>query len=126
MMLRFFVWRLASAGPVVAIIAVIAFGLLHLTPGDPARIVLGENATAENLAAVRTAMGLDLPLPVQFGHWLWGILHGDLGVSMISRTPVSRLIGQRIGPTVALAVCAMTVTIAVALPLSVWLYRRES
>ncbi len=119
MMLRFFVWRLASAVPVVAIIAVIAFGLLHLTPGDPARIVLGENATAENLAAVRTAMGLDLPLPVQFGHWLWGILHGDLGVSMISRAPVSRLIGQRIGPTVALALCAMTVTIAVALPLGV-------
>lgn len=118
-MLRFLAWRLLAAVPVVLIIAVIAFGLLHLTPGDPAMAILGENATTESLEAVRQVLGLDQPLLVQFGHWIWNVLQGDLGLSMISRVPVATLISQRVGPTVALALYAIAITIAVALPLGV-------
>ncbi|WP_176085548.1 ABC transporter permease [Martelella sp. HB161492] len=118
-MLRFLVTRLLAAIPVVLIIMVIAFGLLHLTPGDPARVILGENATEESLQSVREALGLNAPLVVQFWRWVVNVLHGDFGTSMISQVPVGTLIAQRIGPTVCLALYSIVITIIVAIPLGV-------
>jgi peptide/nickel transport system permease protein len=90
--------------------------LLHLSPGDPAAIIVGDNATPAQIDAVRKQLGLDDPLAVQFVRWLSGVLRGDLGISIFSHEPVNKLIGQRIEPTVSLA--ATTILLAVAIAVS--------
>ncbi|MCC5969032.1 MAG: ABC transporter permease [Pararhodobacter sp.] len=111
--------RLLSALPVVFIIAVIAFLLVHLAPGDPAVAIAGDGASDDQIAAIRRSLGLDQPLPVQFVTWLTSLVQGDFGTSMISRIPVSQLILQRTEPTVVLALYAMTITLLVAVPVGV-------
>ena len=95
-MLAFIVRRLFSTVLVMAIVAVFIFLLLHLSPGDPAAIIVGDNATQVQIDAVRKQLGLEDPLAVQFVRWLAGVFKGDLGVSIFSREPVGKLIGQRI------------------------------
>ena len=105
--------------PVMGIVAVVVFAMLRLTPGDPAAIIAGDNATNEQLQQIRSQMGLDRPIVVQLGLWLWQLMHGDLGVSLISRVPVTQLIGDRIGPTIALATAIIVFSVLVAVPLGV-------
>jgi peptide/nickel transport system permease protein len=107
--------RLLATIPVMAIVAVVVFLLLHLSPGDPAAIIAGDNATGEQIALIRNKLGLDEPLWVQFGIWVWGILGGDLGVSIFSNVPVARLIAQRAEPTIALATTTMIVAVVFAI-----------
>jgi peptide/nickel transport system permease protein len=107
--------RLLATIPVMAIVAIVVFLLLHLSPGDPAAIIAGDNATGEQIALIRNKLGLDEPLWVQFGIWLWGILGGDLGVSIFSNVPVARLIAQRAEPTIALATTTMIVAVVFAI-----------
>src|SRR6185437_10157323 len=95
--------RLASTVLVMGIVAVFVFLLLHLSPGDPAAIIAGDNATNEQIDAIRRQLGLDEPLVVQFFRWLAAVLQGDLGISIFSNEPVLKLIGQRIEPTLSLA-----------------------
>ena len=102
-MLSYIARRLASTVLVMGIVAVFVFLLLHLSPGDPAAIIAGDNATTEQIAGIRRQLGLDDALPVQFYRWLTAVLHGDLGISIFSNEPVAKLIGQRIEPTVSLA-----------------------
>jgi peptide/nickel transport system permease protein len=85
--------RVLATIPVMGVVAVFVFGLLHLTPGDPATLVVGDYATAEDIARVQKQLGLDRPLHVQFVSWLDRIVRGDLGVSIFSRRPVAELIG---------------------------------
>src|ERR1044072_7444414 len=92
---------------------VFVFLLLHLSPGDPAAIIAGDNATSEQIAGIRKQLGLDDALPVQFYRWLSAVLQGDLGISIFSNEPVAKLISQRIEPTLSLAL--MTLLIAVTL-----------
>src|SRR5262249_50945589 len=114
-MLTFIVHRLLSTVVVMAIVAVCIFLLLHLSPGDPAAIIVGDNATQLQIDAVRKQLGLDDPLAVQFARWLVGILKGDLGVSIFSHEPVSKLIGQRIEPTVSLALTTLVFAVIIAI-----------
>src|SRR6516225_2505458 len=114
-MLSFIVHRLLSTVVVMAIVAVCIFLLLHLSPGDPAAIIVGDNATQLQIDAVRKQLGLDDPLAVQFARWLVGILKGDLGVSIFSHEPVSKLIGQRIEPTVSLSLTALVFAVLIAI-----------
>jgi peptide/nickel transport system permease protein len=107
--------RLLATIPVMAIVAIVVFLLLHLSPGDPAAIIAGDNATGEQIALIRNKLGLDEPLWVQFGIWVWGILGGDLGVSIFSNVPVARLIAQRAEPTIALATTTMIVAVVFAI-----------
>ena len=102
-MLAFTIRRLLSTVMVMTTVAVFIFLLLHLSPGDPAAIIVGDNATPAQIDAVRKQLGLDDPLAVQFVRWLSGVLRGDLGISIFSHEPVNKLIGQRIEPTVSLA-----------------------
>ena len=95
------------------------FSLLYLSPGDPAVVIGGDTATAEDIARIREKLGLDRPFMVQFGTWLWAVLRGDLGISIFTNLPVSRLILQRIEPTIALTICTLVVTITVAIPMGV-------
>jgi peptide/nickel transport system permease protein len=116
-MLRLIVHRIASSVPVMLIVAMIVFLLLRLSPGDPATIMAGDAATPLAIQELRVAMGLDQPLPLQFLTWLGGVARGDLGQSILSRMPVSELIADRLGPTLVLALCAIIVTVLVAVPL---------
>ncbi len=103
----------------MAVVAFVVFLLLYLTPGDPAAILAGDAATSEDIARIREALGLNAPFYVRFGEWVWRLLHGDLGISIFTRLPVTQLIGQRIGPTLSLTLCTLVVSVLVAVPLGV-------
>ncbi len=105
--------------PVMGVVAIFVFSLLYLSPGDPAVIIAGDTATLDDIARIRQKLGLDQPFYVQFGTWVWNLLHGDLGISIFTNLPVMTLIKQRIEPTVALTICTLLVTIPVAIPLGV-------
>ncbi|MCG8158346.1 ABC transporter permease [Brenneria goodwinii] len=116
---RFILQRLAATLPVLCIVAVIVFMLLRLTSGDPALILAGDSATPEQLENIRATMGLDKPMLQQFLIWASGLLRGDLGVSLISGTPVSSMIADRFGPSLALCLSTIILAIAVAIPLGI-------
>src|SRR6201991_3411063 len=103
-MLAYIIRRLASTVLVMGIVAVFVFLLLHLSPGDPAAIIAGDNATGDQIAAIRRQLGLDDALPVLFFRWVTAVLQGDLGISIFSNEPVAKLISQRVEPTLSLAV----------------------
>ncbi|WP_336810618.1 ABC transporter permease [Bosea sp. MMO-172] len=118
-MASYFLRRLAMAIPVMFFVALFVFLLLRLTPGDPAQAIAGDQATPAQLAAIRENLGLDRPIASQFVTWIAGMAEGDFGSSLISQRPVLEMIGQRIGPTLALAVMAMIFTVVISLPLGV-------
>lgn len=118
-MLAFLARRIAQTLPVVAIVAVFVFLLLRLGPNDPAAIIAGDNANAEQIEAIRRQLGLDQPLATQFFIWAGHALRGDFGESFFFKKQVSELIADRIGPTLALTFFTMLISIAVAVPLGV-------
>jgi peptide/nickel transport system permease protein len=118
-MYAYLIRRLLAAIPVVVVVAVFVFSLLHFAPGDPAAIIAGDLATPEQILRIREKLGLDRPLVEQFMEWAWHLAQGDLGTSIFSNLPVSRLIGQRLEPSLALATLTMTVAIVVAVPMGV-------
>jgi len=118
-MLGYLIRRILAAIPVMGVVALFVFLLLRLTPGDPAAILAGDNATPEQLDRIRTSLGLNEPLYTQFFTWIGKLLHGDFGVSLISNVPVITMIGNRIEPTVAIALSTIILTVIVAVPLGV-------
>ena len=102
-MLGYLLRRVLAAIPVMGVVALFVFLLLRLTPGDPAAILAGDNATPEQLERIRTSLGLNEPLYTQFFTWIGKLLHGDLGVSLISNVPVLQMIGQRVEPSISIA-----------------------
>ncbi|MCL6594755.1 MAG: ABC transporter permease [Firmicutes bacterium] len=117
-MLTYVARRLLLSVPVVLFVLVGVFLLIHLTPGNPAAIMLGEEASPAAVAALTRKLGLDLPLPVQFARYLWAVVHGNLGSSLQSGQPVTLLIGQALPVTLELAVLAIAVAVAVSIPLA--------
>lgn len=105
--------------PVMGVVAVIVFLLLHLAPGDPAALIAGDFATAEDIARIGKQLGLDRPLPVQFVGWMGQVLQGELGTSIFSQLPVSRLIRQRLEPTLVLSVTTLVIAVLLAVPIGV-------
>ena len=118
-MLAYVIRRVLATIPVMGVVALFVFSLLHLAPGDPAAIIAGDQATTEVVERIRQQLGLNEPFLTQFGRWIFAVLHGDLGFSIFSNQPVSLMIFQRIEPTIALAVCAMLISIVVAVPMGV-------
>jgi peptide/nickel transport system permease protein len=118
-MLAFLARRLLSTVPVLAIVSVLVFLLLRLTPGDPAAILAGDQATTEQIAQIRTNLGLDRSIVEQYLIWIGQVLQGDLGESFYYKTDVVSLIGQRLEPTVSLALITIVVAVMVAVPLGV-------
>jgi ABC-type dipeptide/oligopeptide/nickel transport system permease component len=116
-MLAYFTRRLLLTIPVLFGIATLVFALVHLVPGDPAVAMLGEGASGEDIAALRTKLGLDDPLLVQYSHYLNGVVRGDLGTSFRLNTPVTRAILTTIPRTLQLAVASMLVASIFAVPL---------
>ena len=116
-MLRFLMQRLLALIPVLFTVAIIVFLILRLTPGDPAAVIAGNNATNEDIDRIREQLGLTKPLFTQFTIWLGGVLQGDLGYSFYLNKPVIELIAQRIEPTLSLAAGTMLLSVSVAVPL---------
>jgi peptide/nickel transport system permease protein len=111
--------RVLATLPVMAIVALLVFSLLYIAPGDPAAVIAGDQASPADVERIRQSLGLDRPFGVQFGTWVWRILHGDLGTSIFTNLPVASLIAQRIEPTLSLMVLTLVLTILIAVPLGV-------
>jgi peptide/nickel transport system permease protein len=118
-MLRYLVRRLLLTVPVLLGVATLVFALIHFIPGDPAQAILGEGATQEEVAQLRTRLGLDRPLIVQYGAFLKGVAHGNLGESLRNGQPVATQILQRMPATAELAFAAMAFAVCFALPLGI-------
>ncbi|MFB9984676.1 ABC transporter permease [Mesorhizobium kowhaii] len=105
--------RMISAIAVMAMVGIFVFLLIRLAPGDPAAVMAGREATDEIIAGIREQLGLNQPLPVQFAHWLWGLLNGDFGTSIFSGRPVLELLAQRLEPTISLSLLTLSLSVTV-------------
>lgn len=126
-MVRTILRRLVSVPAVLIAVSILTFLLMSALPGGPVIAILGTGATPENIAALTERLGLDKPLPVRYFDWLFGALRGDLGVSLSSNTPVSKLILQRLPVTLELMLLSQVLALAVAVPLAIvtaWRARR--
>jgi peptide/nickel transport system permease protein len=124
--LSFAVRRLVSLIVTLLAAALVVFVVLEILPGDPAAVMLGVQATPETLAAVRAEYGLDKPVPVRFAEWVAGLVTGDLGMSYTYRVPVATLIVERLAVTVPLALIAIVLSTAIAIPLGVFAAARHA
>jgi peptide/nickel transport system permease protein len=118
-MLSFILRRILATLPVMAVVALFVFSLLYLSPGDPAAVIGGDRASAEEIARIREQLGLNQPFLTQFFHWFWNILRGDFGVSIFTQTPVAHLIVERMEPTIALTITTMAIAIPLGVPLGI-------
>ena len=116
--LNYIIGRLAQMVLVILGVTLFAFLTVQLVPGDPIRIMLHGRATDEVVAAAHQRLGLDLPLPVQFVRFVWNALHGDLGVSIIQKAPVTDIVGERLEASVFLLAYGVLMAVALALPLA--------
>jgi len=118
-MLAYIGKRLLATIPVMAVVAVLVFAMLRLTPGDPAAILAGASATTQDVADIRAKLGLDQPLLAQFFAWIGRMATGDFGESFFFKKQVAELVADRVEPTLMLALTTMTLSILVAVPLGV-------
>jgi peptide/nickel transport system permease protein len=118
-MLAYIVRRILATIPVMAVVALFVFSLLYIAPGDPAAVIAGDQATPQDVERIRESLGLDRPYLVRFGAWVWDIARGDLGVSIFTNLPVSRMIQQRIEPTLSLMLVTLVLAISIAVPMGV-------
>lgn len=123
-MLSYILKRVLSTLPVMMMVAVVVFAILRLTPGDPAAMLAGDDASTEQLDLIRQSMGLDQPLLTQMFVWIQQLLTGNLGVSLLSKTPVTEMIGARLGPTLSLSLFTIIFTVIIAVPMGVIAARR--
>lgn len=123
----YFLKRVLAVIPVMLVVALVVFALVRLTPGDPAAIIAGDNATPEQIAQLRDRMGLNEPLHQQLLTWGGQLLAGDLGTSLLSQQPVTQLIGQRVWPTLNIALLTLSLSVLIAVPmgtLAAWRHGR--
>ena len=118
-MLRFIARRLALAIPTLILVSIFTFSLQKLLPGDPVLTLAGEERSPEILAMLRHKYHLDEPAPVQYLHWIGGVLHGDLGVSLKTDQPVTQLIAQKLPITLELAILSMSIALTIGIPAGV-------
>ncbi len=115
-MLRYFAKRLAAVIPTIFLVTIIIFCLQQLLPGDPAVILAGEEQDPNVVAYLHQKLHLDEPLPVRYGYWMTGVVHGDLGESLRIQQPVLQLIKDKLPVTLELALLAMTIALAIGIP----------
>ena len=114
-MVAYLARRLLLTIPILFIVSVLCFSMINLIPGDPATVILGPEASEQAKQQMTERLGLDKPIVVQYFDWLGGVLHGDLGESLIDQTPVTTLILQRLPVSVELAFGAFAVSLAISL-----------
>src|ERR1700744_6487158 len=118
-MVSYVLRRVLVTIPVMAIVALFVFSLLYIAPGDPAAVIAGDQASPADVERIRQNLGLARPFLVQFGSWVWRLLHFDLGTSIFTNLPVASMIRQRIEPTLSLMTLTLVLTIVIAVPLGV-------
>lgn len=118
-MKKYIAKRLLAVIPTLFVVSIVIFSIIHMTPGDPAAMILGDKASAEDIAALREAMGLNDPIPVQYLNWVKDVLHGDLGRSVFIDKPMTQILSEYMGPTISLTVYAMILATVIAIPLGV-------
>jgi peptide/nickel transport system permease protein len=118
-MIAYILRRLVMLIPVILIVGIVVFALIHLTPGDPAAVMLGDRATPDDVARLRQNLGLNDPLPIQFVRWFGGVLHFDFGDSIFLGEPVTRAILDRVEPTGLLTLYALIIQIVIGVPAGV-------
>ncbi|USK66879.1 ABC transporter permease [Peribacillus frigoritolerans] len=114
--MKFLVRRLLLTIPILFLVSVLTFSLIHLIPGDPAQVILGQEATPEAYESLRTELGLDKPIVVQYFTWVGNVVTGDLGLSITDRVPVTELISQRLPATIELTIGTFLVALLIAFP----------
>lgn len=124
-MLQYIIRRFLQMIPLLIGISILVFLLVHLSPGDPIRMLLGEDATDEDVARLNAVYGFDLPLPVQYFRWLGKALRGDLGVSIRQTIPVTTLIFERLGATLELAFMSMLIAVLLGVPTGIFAATRR-
>ena len=117
--MTYLIKRLFAVIPVLAVVAVIVFLLLRLAPGDPAVIIAGDTASAQDIEHIRQTLGLDRPLLTQFLTWIARVLQGDLGTSVFTGMPVAEMIRQRVEPTLWISALTMGFAVAFAVPMGI-------
>lgn len=118
-MIAYILRRLVLLLPVILVVGVVVFALVHLTPGDPAAVILGDRASAEDIERLRDQLGLNDPLPVQFLRWFGGVLRFDFGESIFIGEPVTSALLDRVQPTLLLTLYALTVQVMIGIPAGV-------
>lgn len=118
-MIGYFIGRLVQAVPVLILASIAVFLVLRLVPGDPADAIAGEDATPQEVEAIRDQLGLNDPLPVQYGRWISDLARGDLGTSVRTGVPIRKLLSLSLPPTLELAVASYVIAVAIGLPLGI-------
>jgi len=118
-MFSFILRRVLATLPVIIVVALVVFLMTRLSPVDPAVVLAGDNASEQDVQRARASLGLNDPLPVQFGHWSLHVAQGDLGQSFFAKMPVTQLIVQRMEPTASLAGLTLVLTVLMAVPLGI-------
>lgn len=124
-MIRYIIKRILSLIPVLLVVSVVIFGIIHITPGDPASVILGEEATAEQINELQEQFGLDKPIYIQYFTWITDVMRGDLGTSYIMKVPVTEAILDHLKPTASLAALALIVSIIIAIPIGIIAANRQ-
>ena len=125
-MIAIILGRLASALPILLIVSLITFGMMHLIPGDPAVAIAGVSATADQIIQLRHDLGLDAPLLTQLARWYGGLLHGDLGRSLLMGAPVLDVMLFRLPVTLALSLYALAITLVLGLASGIFAALRQN
>ena len=115
-MFDFLLKRLAQIAPTLVFVSMLIFGLQQLLPGDPAKILAGEEQDPSVIAHLRLKLHLDEPLPLRYAYWVGGVLHGDLGDSVRTQQPVLELVRQKLPVTIQLAAMAMSIALLIGIP----------
>ncbi len=118
-MTAFVAKRMLATIPVMGVVALFVFLMLRLSPGDPAAVIAGDYASPADIERIREQLGLNDPIVVQFGTWIWSLVQGDLGISIFTNLPVTHLIAQRLEPTIMLALTTTVFAVLVAVPMGV-------
>jgi peptide/nickel transport system permease protein len=115
-MIKYIFRRLLLLLPVMLVVGIVVFSIVHLTPGDPAAVILGADATPEQVERLRRELGLDQPIHIQFINWFTNVLRGDLGTSLFLGQPVSQALLSRAEPTGLLTLYALAIAILIGVP----------
>lgn len=118
-MLDYIIKRILSLIPVLFVVSVVIFLIIHITPGDPASIILGQEATQEQIDALREQLGLNQPVYEQYLSWVGGVFKGDFGTSIFMKQSVLSAIFEHLQPTLSLAILAQVISLFIAIPLGI-------
>lgn len=123
--LMYILKRILSLIPVLFVVSIIVFLIIHVTPGDPATTMLGEEASSEQIEELREQLGLNQPLYQQYLNWVGGVFKGDLGNSYFMKDPVTLAIFEHLGPTISLTIIAQLIALMIAIPVGIFAAKRR-